>query len=66
LYVLDRFDVLISKMILKKLKNIIGMHFGTKGYLKSNRYHTAKHPLSVLNKFISRVINILTLLLANF
>jgi len=21
------------------------MHFGTKSYLKSNRYHTAKHPL---------------------
>jgi hypothetical protein len=21
------------------------MHFGTKSYLKSNRYHIAKHPL---------------------
>jgi hypothetical protein len=28
------------------MKKIIGMHFGTKSYLKSNRYHTAKHSLS--------------------
>jgi hypothetical protein len=26
------------------------MHFGTKSYLKSNRYHTIKHPL---NKLVS-------------
>jgi hypothetical protein len=26
------------------------MHFGTKNYLKSNRYHTIKHPL---NKLVS-------------
>jgi len=44
LYFLDRFDVLISKIIFKKWKNIIGMYFGTKSYLKSNHYHTAKHP----------------------
>jgi hypothetical protein len=37
LYVLDRFDALISKMILKKMKNIILMHFGTKSTLKNNR-----------------------------
>ena len=30
------FDVLMSKMIFKKLKNIIGIYFGTKSYLKSN------------------------------
>jgi len=46
LYFLNRFDVLISKMIFKKWKNIIGMYFSTKSYLKSNRYHTAKHTLS--------------------
>jgi hypothetical protein len=33
-------------MIFKKWKNIIGMHFGTKSYLKSTRNHTAKHALS--------------------
>jgi hypothetical protein len=38
----NHFDVLISKMIFKKLKNIIGMHFDTKSYLKSNHNHTAK------------------------
>jgi hypothetical protein len=43
LYVLDRFDVLMSKMIFKKRKNIIGMYFDTKSYLKSTRNHTAKH-----------------------
>ena len=35
LYFLDRFDVLMLKMIFKKLKNIIGMHFDIKNYLKS-------------------------------
>jgi len=45
---LDRFDVLMSKMIFKKWKNIIGMHFGTKSYLKSTRNHTAKHALNIL------------------
>jgi len=43
LYFLNRFDVLISKII--KKKKIIGMYFGTKNYLKSNRYHTVKHTL---------------------
>ena len=43
LYFLDRFDVLISKIIFKKWKNIIGMYFSTKSYLKSNHYHTIKH-----------------------
>jgi len=46
LYILDRFDVLMLKMIFKKWKNIIGMHFGTKSYLKSTRNHTAKHVLN--------------------
>ena len=35
-------------MIFKKWKNIIHMYFNTKSYLKSNRYHTAKHARSVL------------------
>jgi hypothetical protein len=33
------------KMIFKEIKKIIGMYFGTKSYLKSNCYHTAKHTL---------------------
>jgi len=48
LYVLDRFDVLMSKMIFKKWKNIIGMHFDTKSYLKSIHNHTAKHALKLI------------------
>jgi hypothetical protein len=32
-----------QKWFLKNKKNIISMYFGTKIYLKSNRYHTAKH-----------------------
>ena len=31
----NHFDVLMSKMIFKKLKNIIDIHFDTKNYLKS-------------------------------
>ena len=34
---LDHFDVLMSKMIFKKWKNIILMYFGTKSTLKSYR-----------------------------
>jgi hypothetical protein len=45
LYVLDRFDVLMSKIIFKIWKNIIDMHFSMKSYLKSNRNHTAKYIL---------------------
>jgi hypothetical protein len=48
LYLLDRFDVLMSKIIFKKWKNIIDIYFGTKSYLKSNHYHTAKHALNEL------------------
>ena len=48
LYFLDRFDVLISKIIFKKWKNIINMYFSMKNYLKSNHYHTAKHVLNLL------------------
>jgi hypothetical protein len=51
LYFLDRFDVLMSKIIFKKWKSIIDMYFGTKSYLKSNRYHTAKHTLRMEEPF---------------
>jgi len=54
LYVLDRFDVLMSKIILKKIKKIISMYFDTKSYLKSNRYHTAKHIQSRQKEFSER------------
>jgi hypothetical protein len=33
----------MSKIIFKKWKNIIDMHFGTKSYLKSTHNHTVKH-----------------------
>jgi hypothetical protein len=55
LYVLDRFDVLMSKIIFKKIKKIIGMHFGAKSYLKSTRSKKAtgkaigSHLLHALN-----------------
>ena len=44
------------------MKKIIGMHFGTKSYLKSNRYHTAKHvnvfrPAWWLARFKARVLS---------
>jgi hypothetical protein len=52
LYVFDCFDVLMSKMIFKKWKNIIGIHFGTKNYLKSTRNHTDKDALSLSEKLI--------------
>ena len=35
------FDVLMSKIIFKKSKNIINIYFNTKNYLKNNRNHTA-------------------------
>ena len=41
--VLDRFDVLMLKIIFKKWKNITGMYFAIKNYLKNNRYHTVKY-----------------------
>jgi hypothetical protein len=37
--------MLISKIILKKIKNIILMHFSAKKTLKNNRYYILKHPL---------------------
>ena len=44
---LNHFDMLISKIIFKKSKNIIDIYFSTKSYLKSNRNHnhTAKQIL---------------------
>jgi len=57
LYFLDRFDVLISKMIFKKWKNIISIYFGTKSYLKSNHYHTAKHPLKWQRRPLSQLLS---------
>ena len=38
----NHFDVLISKIIFKKLKTIIDIYFNMKSYLKSNHNHTAK------------------------
>ena len=46
-HVLDRLDMLISKIIFEKWKNIIDMHFSMKSYLKSNHNHTTKYILNV-------------------
>jgi hypothetical protein len=40
LYVLDYFDVLILKIIFKKLKKIILTHFSMKNILKNNSNYT--------------------------
>ena len=37
------------KLIFKKYKNIIGMYFCTKSYLKSNRYHNDEHKNSIFS-----------------
>jgi hypothetical protein len=44
---LDNFDMLISKIIFFKIKNIILMHFRAKSTLKNNCYHIPKHSLSI-------------------
>jgi hypothetical protein len=31
------------------------MYFGTKSYLKSNRYHTAKHTIKFKNIYINKL-----------
>ena len=36
----------MSKIFFKNSKNIIGMHFSTKNYLKSNNNHTIKETLN--------------------
>jgi hypothetical protein len=33
------------------------MHFGIKSYLKSNRYHTTKHPLNLLARLDKNILN---------
>ena len=43
----NHFDVLMSKIIFKKSKNITGMYFDTKNYLKSNNNHTAKQVCAI-------------------
>jgi len=41
------------------------MHFGTKSYLKNNRYHTVKHPLgpqenySIIKKNINYFVHLI-------
>jgi hypothetical protein len=57
LYFLDRFDMLMSKMIFKKWKNNIDMYFSTKNYLKSNCYHTANHTLRLLARVNQHYVN---------
>jgi hypothetical protein len=47
LCVLNRFDVLILKIIFKKCKNIILIHFSIKNTLKNNRKHTNKQCLYI-------------------
>ena len=47
---LDHFDVLMSKMIFKKWKNIILIYFGTKSTLKSYRNRTPKRVIKSLSR----------------
>ena len=43
---LDHFDILMSKIIFKKLKKyIILIHFRVKITLKNNRYHNSKYSM---------------------
>jgi hypothetical protein len=57
----NRFDILMSKNNFLKIKKIyiILMHFQIKNILKSNHYHTLKHPLYkwyiVYSKFFSSI-----------
>ena len=53
----NHFDVLMSKIIFKKSKNIIGMYFGTKSYLKSNRNHTAKQAFNQVERRDGRLVS---------
>jgi hypothetical protein len=50
---LNRFNVLISKIIFKKWKSIIDIHFSMKNYLKNTRNHTVKLARSVRCKHCS-------------
>ena len=43
----------MSKIIFKKIKKIIGMHFGIKSYLKSNHNYTDKQALSSVRALLS-------------
>jgi len=43
----DRFDVLMSKIIFKILKNFILIHFQAKNTLNRHRYHNSKQVLSI-------------------
>ena len=42
------FDVLMLKIIFKKLKNIINIHFNIKNYLKNNHNYTTKQAFNTL------------------
>ena len=53
---MDRFDALISKIIFKKYKNIILIHFSIKNTLKNNYNHTSKHPEpGLLNEWVKQL-----------
>ena len=47
----NHFNVLMSKIIFLKNKIIILMYFRMKNTLKTNSYHTLKHPRSASNDF---------------
>jgi len=51
---LDRFNILISKII---LKNIILIYFQTKSTLKNNNNHTFKYPKNIVDK-IDKTISV--------
>ena len=47
IYVLNRFNVLILKIIFLKIKNIINIYLNIKSYLKNNRYRIIKYTLTI-------------------
>jgi len=50
-YILNHFNVLILKIVLKNKKNIILIHFNTKNILKNNYKHLPKHTFMVIISF---------------
>jgi hypothetical protein len=61
----SRFNVLMSKLILKNKKNIILIYFQIKNILKNNRYHKHENPyktkcilqlITFKNNYFSRVV----------
>ena len=55
----DYFDVLMSKIILKYIKNIILIYFRMKNTFKNNRYYTSKYSYSRSKQLIFQYVQTL-------